>query len=203
MALLPQDPRSQKLFVVTLLAVAAAALFYQYRWSPKNEGLTAIETHVKTLDSLNRAAKLDAARGNAAKMRAEADAYARQLSVMRRLVPTENEVPALLDAVSESARRVGLEFADVVPDGVVVGDQYDTYRYRIGIYGPYHKVAEFLTNIGSLPRIVAPINVTLNPTARLGERKPKKDEQFLEARMQIQTFVAHTSAKAPAGAGAQ
>ena len=75
--------------------------------------------------------------------------------------------------------------------------------YRIGIYGPYHKVAEFLTNIGSLPRIVAPINLSLNPTARLGERKPKKDEQFLEARMQIQTFVAHTSAKAPAGAGAQ
>jgi len=118
-------------------------------------------------------------------------------------VPTENEVPALLDAVSESARRVGLEFADVVPDGVVVGDQYDTYRYRIGIYGPYHKVAEFLTNIGSLPRIIAPINLSLNPTARTGERKPRKDEQFLEARMQIQTFVAHTSAKAPAGAGAK
>jgi len=183
--------------------VAGAALYYQYIWSPKNVELQAVQARVEALDSLNKMAKIDASRGNAAKMRAEADAFQRQLSVMRRLVPTSNEVPALLDAVSDAARRAGLEFADVVPDGVTNGDQYDTYRYKIGVYGPYHRLAEFLSNVGSLPRIIAPINLTLGPTARVGERKPRPGEQFLEARMQIQTYVAHASAKAPAGAGAK
>jgi type IV pilus assembly protein PilO len=139
-------------------------------------------------------------------MRAEADNYSRQLDVLRRLVPTENEVPALLDAVSESARRAGLEFSDVVPDGVVQGDQFDAYRYKIGVIGPYHRLAEFLTNVGSLPRIVAPINVSLVPSVRATtERKPVKGEQFLEARMQILTYVVHPTPKpAPsAGAGGQ
>ena len=38
------------------------------------------------------------------------------------------------------------------------GDQFDTYKYKIGVVGPYHQVAAFLANIASLPRIVAPIN---------------------------------------------
>ena len=53
------------------------------------------------------------------------------------------------------------------PDGVVNGDQFDTYRYKLAVTGPYHQVAEFLANIGSLPRIVAPINVALSPSTRV------------------------------------
>jgi type IV pilus assembly protein PilO len=204
MALLPQNPRDQKLLVLGMLVVGLGALYQQYMWTPKNVDLQAVEKRVVMLDSLNRTAKIEVAQGTAAKMRIEADAYQRQLNVLRRLVPTENEVPALLDAVSEAARRAGLEFSDVVPDGVSQGDQFDAYRYRIGVVGPFHKLAEFLVNVGSLPRIVAPINLTLTPSGRTGgERRPVKGEQFLEARLQIQTYVVHSSPKAASGAGGQ
>jgi type IV pilus assembly protein PilO len=206
MGLLPQTPRDQKLLVLGMLVVGLATVYQQYMWTPKNADLDIVEKRVVFLDSVNRAAKIEVAQGTAAKMRAEADNYSRQLDVLRRLVPTENEVPALLDAVSESARRAGLEFSDVVPDGVVQGDQFDAYRYKIGVIGPYHRLAEFLTNVGSLPRIVAPINVSLVPSVRATtERKPVKGEQFLEARMQILTYVVHPTPKpAPsAGAGGQ
>jgi type IV pilus assembly protein PilO len=204
MGLLPQSGRDQKLLMVGMLVVGLATVYHQYVWTPKTAELDIIETRVVKLDSMNRAAKIEVAQGTAAKMRAEADNYQRQLDVLRRLVPTENEVPALLDAVSESARRAGLEFSDVVPDGVVQGDQFDAYRYKIGVIGPYHRLAEFLANVGSLPRIVAPINLSLvlssKPTT---ERKPTKGEQFLEARMQIQTYVVHPSPKPASGAGGQ
>jgi type IV pilus assembly protein PilO len=204
MALLPQNPRDQKLLVMGMLVLGLGALYQQYLWTPKNVDLLAVEKRVVMLDSINRAAKIEVAKGTAAKMRAEADAYSRQLAVLRRLVPTENEVPALLDAVSEAARRAGLEFSDVVPDGVVAGDQFDAYRYKIGLVGPFHRLAEFLVNVGSLPRIVAPINLSLVPSTRVnGERRPRKDEQFLEARLQIQTYVVHSSPKAASGAGGQ
>jgi type IV pilus assembly protein PilO len=195
MALLPQNPRDQKLLIVAILAIGLAAAYQQLVWSPKNDELHATEVRVETLDSLNRLAKLEVAKGTATQMKREADEYARELAVLRRLVPTQNEVPALLEAVSTAARRAGLELSDVAPDGVINGDQFDTYRYKLGVTGPYQKVAEFLTNIGSLPRIVAPINVSLTPTARVGEIKPKKNEQFLDAKFGIQTYVAHAALK--------
>ena len=40
MALLPQNPRSQKLVVVTLLSVGLAAVYQQLVWTPKNTELS-------------------------------------------------------------------------------------------------------------------------------------------------------------------
>ncbi len=201
MALLPQNPRSQRLLFVAILALGLTGVYYQYLWSPKHAELVAIEARLDTLDSLNRAAKTDAAKGNSTKMKREAEAYGRELAVLRRLVPTENEVPALLESISSAARRAGLELSDVQPDSKIEGDQFDTYRYKLGVTGPYHQIGAFLVNIGSLPRIVAPINLSLTPTARTGELKPKPNEQFLDAKFQVQTYVAHASKRTPKVAG--
>jgi type IV pilus assembly protein PilO len=198
MAIIPTIPRDRNLLLVAILAIGLAVVYEQLYWAPKHEELKVLAVRLDTLDSLNRLAKKEVARGSAAKMKQEADAFARELSVLRRLVPTENEVPALLESVSTAARRAGLELVDVQPDAVVNGDQFDTYKYKLGVTGPYHQVAEFLSNIGSMPRIVAPINLTLAITSRTGELRPKKGEQFLDARFGIQTYVAHTSMKADA-----
>lgn len=195
MALLPQNPRDQKLLVLALAVVGLAVGYQQMYWTPKNEELKLLAVRLETLDSLNRIAKADVARGTATKMKQEAEEFARQLAVLRHLVPTENEVPSLLESISTAARHVGLELSDVQPDGVINGDQFDTYRYRLGVTGPYHQVAAFLSNVGSLSRIIAPINLAVAPTTRTGEMRPKKLEQFLDARFQVQTYVAHTSEK--------
>src|SRR5262245_47653923 len=117
MALLPQRPRDQRLLIVAMLAIGLAALYQQLVWAPKNQDLSVLATRLNMLDSLNRIAKSEVANGSAAK-RKEVDALARELSVLRRLVPTENEVPALLESISRAARRVGLEISDIAPDGV-------------------------------------------------------------------------------------
>jgi type IV pilus assembly protein PilO len=202
MALLPQNSRDQKMVIVAILAIGLAVVYQQLVWTPKHNELQATAVRLDTLDSLNKQAKAEVAKGTATKMKAEGEAYSRELAVLRHLVPTENEVPALLESVSSAARRAGLELSDVQPDGVVNGDQFDTYKYKLGVTGPFHQVADFLTNVGTLPRIVAPINLTLAPTSRTGELKPKKNEQFLDARFQIQTYVAHAAPKAGAKAGA-
>jgi type IV pilus assembly protein PilO len=195
MALLPQNPRSQKLLVLTLLSIGLAAVYQQLVWTPKNKELTMIAVRLDTLDSLNKLAKSEVAKGTATKMKQEADTYARELAGLRHLVPMENEVPALLESISTAARHAGLELSDVQPDGILDGDQFNTYKYKLGVTGAYHQVGEFLANVGSLSRIVAPINLTLTPSSRVGERKPKKDQQFLDARFQIQTYVARASVK--------
>ncbi|HXT18468.1 MAG TPA: type 4a pilus biogenesis protein PilO [Gemmatimonadaceae bacterium] len=200
MALLPQNPRDQRLVIVAILAVGLAGVYQQLYWTPKRDDLHLIEVRLDTLDSLNKVAKLEVAKGTATKMKQEADAYARELNTLRHLVPTSNEVPPLLESISNAARSAGLELSAVAPDGVIQGDQFDTYKYKIGVVGPYHKVGAFLANIGSLPRIVAPINLSLNPTSRTGELRPKRDEAFLDASFGIETYVAHGPPPGPTAA---
>ena len=198
MALLPQNPRDQKLLIVAILSIGLAGVYQQLVWTPKHQELTALAVRLDTLDSLNRIAKADVARGTATKMKLEADAYARELIVLRHLVPTQNEVPALLESISTAARRAGLEFSDVTPDGITNGDQFDTYRYKLAVTGPFHQISEFFTNIGSLNRIVAPINIAMVPSNRQGgELRPRKNEQLLDVRFQVQTYVAHTAQLEP------
>jgi type IV pilus assembly protein PilO len=204
MAFLPQTQRDQKLAVVVILAIGLAAVYWQYAWTPKHVTQVTLTAHLDTLDSLNHQTKIEVAKGNAAQMKRDAAAYSRELEVLEHLVPTSNEVPALVESISSAARRAGLELSDVAPDGVVNGDQFDTYRYKLGVTGPYHQIGEFLANIATLPRIVAPINLSLTPSSRVGEIKPKKNEQLLDAKFQIQTYVTHAAVKpaAPVKEGA-
>ena len=163
MPLLPQDPRKQKMVLVTVLSLGLAGAYYQLVAVPQGEVIAAAEAHVDSLELAN--AKVAAAvRGGAVnKIKSEAAAYRRDLDALRQLVPTGNEVPALLEEVSTAARRAGLDIASVEPLPVIPGEEFDTYRYKISIAGAYHPLAEFLTNVGSLTRIIAPANLQLEP----------------------------------------
>ena len=192
MALLPQNQRDQIMVFVTIIAIAAMGVFYQYVWSPKQETLNALEERVDKLTQLNDKIDREVRRGNLAKLKAEGQRYRRDLAVLRQLVPTVNEVPGLLEQVSTAARRVGLDLSDVQPEDVVRGDHFDVHRYRIGLAGDYHAIARFLTNVGSLTRIVAPINLQLVPTSKQLPRQLPKEHRLIEARLQIQTYVARS-----------
>jgi type IV pilus assembly protein PilO len=193
MALGPQNQRDQIMVVVAFVAVAAMGLFYQYVWSPKQETLNALEARVEKLTQLNDKIDREVKRGNLAKLKAEGERYRRDLAVLRQLVPTVNEVPGLLEQVSTAARRVGLDLSDVQPEEVVVGVHFDVHRYRIGLAGDYHAIARFLTNVGSLTRIVAPINLQLAPSSKNLPRVLPREHRLVEARLQIQTYVARTA----------
>lgn len=192
MALLPTGRNDQIKLMVVILFLAIAGLYYQYVWTPKGLTLDTAQLHVDSLNAMNQRAKLDVARGSIDKLAAQANEYGSEVDIMRQLVPTGNEVPALLEAVSTAARQVGLDISSVSPGPVVQGDQFDTYRYKLGVTGPYHKIAEFLTNVGELRRIVAPINLALTPSSAI-DRNKDPSIRLLDATFDIQTYVAHTS----------
>ena len=193
--------RDKGMAAATLIALLLGYAFYSYVYAPKAEELDATQARVDTLLVGNQRAKSELAQGKTVELRAEADRYAQDLEVMRRLVPTGNEVPALLEQVSTAARRVGLDISDVQPEPQLAGDQYDAYKYRLSVRGAYHQIADLLTNIGSLQRIVAPINLTLTPSGAIDPRKQRSRTQPIEARFEIQTYVARTvvqpAARAP------
>src|SRR3954468_7952105 len=163
MALLPTNSRDQKMMLYAVVPIALAIAYWYLLWSPQNVLLGETQSHVDSLLVINQRAKAELAQGKTAELKAEAEQYSQDLEVMRQLVPTGNEVPALLEQVSTAARRVGLDIADVQPLPQLTGDQYDAYKYRMSVKGSYHQIGDFLANVGSLQRIVAPINLSLSP----------------------------------------
>src|SRR5690242_21791380 len=191
MALLPARQRDQILLIVIVLSLGAVGGYFMYMYGDKASQIATLDAHVQALEAMNTKVKSDIKSGAFDRARKEAQRFERELAILSRLVPSTNEVPALLDQVSTAARRAGLELQDVAPAGPQPGEEFDTYKYRVGVMGGYHEVAQFLTNIATLDRIVAPMNLYLTVTQGKGEKRPKSGESLLDAKFDIQTYVSH------------
>ena len=185
--------RDQMLISAIVLSIALAGAYGYFMYKPRLQQLDALQQHVDALDKKNQQAKADVASGSVAKLVSQAKEYEATLKVLQQLVPTSNEVPALLENVSTAARRVGLDLASVEPMPVITGEQFDTYRYKVSVKGGYHALAGFLTNVGSLNRIVAPVALDVKQQSPQDKKKarPKDGESTLETDFQIQTYIAH------------
>jgi Tfp pilus assembly protein PilO len=185
----PANQREQLLLVGAIVALAAIGGYWYLQYSPKSLELDGVKAHIDTLTVQNEASQREVARGTASTLKAEAAMYGRMLTVMRTLVPSANEVTILIDEISNAARRTGLDIGGLQAPTIINGDVFDTHKYKLNVTGPYHKVSAFLTNIGSLQRIVAPINVSLAPPQ--GSKKSAvPGEQLLDVAFEIQTYVA-------------
>src|SRR5687767_8800671 len=182
--------RDQVLISVSIMAIALGGAFGYFMYMPKRAQLARIEEHVLALDAKNEHARKELASGSAARLTGQAAEFRASLAVLQELVPKTNEVPALLENVSTAARRVGLDLASVEPMPVIEGEMFDTYRYKLSVKGQYHDIAGFLTNVGSLNRIVAPVAVDVKGFDKRmrGPKAPTQADLLTE--FQIQTYIA-------------
>ena len=203
MSLIPKAKRDQIKFAISFAALALAVAYYVYPYASRDEQIALDAERVVTLDEANQKAAREFASGNIETLRSQAAENRSALVVMRRLVPTGNEVPALLEEVSTAARRAGLDVGGVTPEPVIEGERFDTYRYTVTIIGGYHQFGEFLANVGSLPRIVAPVNFSIvtGTGARGAPARPTintADKSSLASTITLQTYVERTSPVKPA-----
>ncbi len=205
MAGLPTNQRDQTLLFLAFLGVVGAGAYWYFVFSPKQESLATVATHVDSLDAGNQRAKAQLARGSVATIREEAQRLRANLELMRTLVPAGNEVPALLEQVSTAARRVGLEIGYIEPEPVIQGEQFDTYRYKLRAIGDYHEIGALLTGIASMTRIVAPLGLQLQVSGVAGGAGAKSqaspDRVPLQASFTIQTYAVKTSLSDDSGNG--
>src|SRR6476620_10016996 len=194
--------KEQSLVGIGVAAVFVLVAYWYFLYKPKSQEMAATQAHVDSLDRKNQQAKADIAQGSLQKLRAQSAEYDQSLRVMRQLVPRSNEVPALLEDISTAARRVGLDLASVEPMPVLPGEQFDTYRYKLGVIGGYHPVGQFLSNVGSLNRIIAPVTmaIKLHPVANNTKARLKKGESLVDTEFQVQTYVARTTPYVPPSA---
>lgn len=196
MAIGPQSQRDQILTAIAIVAFALVGAYWYFVYDPNTANVDTLALHVDSLDAKNQSAKAQLAKGTTEQIRAEAASYRENLELMRTLVPAGNEVSALIEQVSTAARRAQLDLAGLEPEPMIEGEMFDTYRYKIKVNGSYHDVAQVLTNIASLNRIVAPMNLNLQ-IPQQNAPKAVAGKQALASVFEIQTYVVRTSPPKP------
>ncbi|HXF94500.1 MAG TPA: type 4a pilus biogenesis protein PilO [Gemmatimonadales bacterium] len=200
---LPTDRRSQVFLLITMLALAGVYATWTYLVQPVRQEIVAVRAQLDTIDSIVRLAKAELAKGSKDEVERQVRSYGGMLAIMRQLVPEKNEVPTLIDDVSNRSKVRGITIGRIQPLSVEPGAPFDTYKYRLEVYGRYDQVGEFLSDVASLPRIVVPEELVLRPAAQQAQRFLNDTSgALLEAIFTIRTFVkSPTRAPAPAAPG--
>jgi type IV pilus assembly protein PilO len=191
MALPPLDPQMRKNLMLGGVMIALLGyLFYDYVYSPRQAEVEVLRTRVEELRTRNSAARA-LTKGVGTDVEGTLALYRRQLQSVEGLIPSSEELPDLLDAISAEAQRTNVEIALIQPSGATEEDYYTRRAYDMAVVGRYHDVGDFLTRVASLPRIVTPLNLTLAPSsASAGSATPAQaDAVRVEARFSIESYV--------------
>src|SRR5438034_4125943 len=200
---LPTDQRGQLMALLVLAALAGGYFFWTKKHKPDIVAITSANQESDSLEKIVAAAKADLASGSIEDLRRRVEEYQGSLELMRRLVPERNEVPTLIDDISTKAKVRGITLGKIQPLTPEIGAPFDTYRYRLEVYGHFDQVGEYLADIASLPRIVVPQDVALS-RAPPATAKLLSDTAgaLLLAEFTLRTFVKSTSPPPkPAAAG--
>ena len=190
MALLPQDRQSQVMLLITILMAGLGWAFWTYWEQPTSQQIAVTRVEIDSLQRVIERAKQDLQSGTVEDLRRKVEQYTALLSVMRRLVPEKNEVPALIDDISTKAKVRGVTIGRLEPLAVEAGSPFDTYKYRLEIIGHYDQLGEFLSDIASLSRIIVPQDLILRPAQQQAQRLLADTlGALLEAQFAIRTFV--------------
>lgn len=198
---LTQKDRQQLLVLLILLAVGAAGAFWFLWRDPKADEVGALRREIDSLQARVDSARRALREGTIEQLRQRIGAYEADLALMRRLVPTENEVPQLIDDIASRASLRRVQIAEITPLSTEAAGLFSAQQYRFIVFGRYDQIGEFLADVASLPRIMVPHTVTLNPANPTAQQTYQDTTgALLEARFQLRTFV-KTPASEAAGAG--
>ena len=128
---------------------------------------------------------------NKQKKAANYDAYKAQLAQMQqsfgtmlRQLPGKTEIPSLIVDISQTGLAAGLQEKLFQPQSEIPKDFYAEKPIKIRLSGGYHEIANFVSGIASLPRIVTLHDINITP-----EEKDVYDRLTMEVTAQTYRYL--------------
>ena len=123
--------------------------------------LTRVQEEEKTLrvtfeNKQRKAANYDAYKAQLAQME-------QSFGTMLRQLPGKTEIPSLIVDISQTGLAAGLQEKLFQPQGEVTRDFYAEKPITISLSGGYHEIANFVSGVASLPRIVTLHDINITP----------------------------------------
>jgi len=190
------DSQKKAVFLAVLMIGGLGYVGYNNVYKPQQEEIAQLEERLGRLEAQNRTARRLTAEEGRSEVERRLGFYREQLVQVEGLIPSSEELPDLLDAISTEAQRSGVELALIQPVGASAEQYYTRRTYELAVNGSYHEIASFLTEIASLRRIITPINLRV---ATRGNEQGVADGE-LQAKFAIETYVLPSEGLPTAGA---
>jgi type IV pilus assembly protein PilO len=95
--------------------------------------------------------------------RKQLDQMEQSFGTMLRQLPGETEIPSLIVDISQTGLAAGLQEKLFQPQSEIPKDFYAEKPIVIHLSGSYHDIANFVSGIAALPRIVTLHNINVRP----------------------------------------
>lgn len=166
-----QDPEAIKKIGIAPLPIRIGAIVilvaailiggYKYSIAPERQTIDRLIAEEAELKN-----KFEAQSRKAANLKAyqeQLDEMKRSFGSMLRQLPNTTEVESLLVDLSQTSAANSLKVDFFKPTGEVMKEFYSEYPIEMRVFGQYHELAKFVSDVAALPRIVTLHNITIVP----------------------------------------
>ncbi len=95
--------------------------------------------------------------------KAQLDQIEQSFGTMLRQLPGETEIPSLIVDISQTGLAAGLQEKLFQPQAEIPKDFYAEKPIKIRLSGGFHEIANFVSGVAALPRIVTLHDITITP----------------------------------------
>ena len=189
MSILPSDSLRRSAVLIALLALSAVYFVYTYMYVAREEQADEIRLRLADLGAQSHTVRPEDSLDQPELVR-RIEVYEAHLARLEELIPSNEEVASLLEAISVQEALTGVEVTMLRPELPEAGELYDRWSYELAVKGDYHAIGSFLTAVASLERIMAPADLVLDS----GSPSNSNAEQpgalsTIVARFRIRTYV--------------
>jgi type IV pilus assembly protein PilO len=169
-----------KIISIVALILIPLITFYFSVYSPKNKQLSQLKqkkiTLLETIRKVERNAK------DIGKRRAEMQEAQLMFQKASNLLPQKQEIPTLLEGISDLGRNAGLNIVSFKPGQENTLEFYAEIPVSIELSGPYHNIGVFLDQISKMSRIVTVASLAISNPQKI------EGEMILQSSIQLKTF---------------
>ncbi|WP_025457991.1 type 4a pilus biogenesis protein PilO [Neisseria polysaccharea] len=141
-----------RLFIALLVVAAMLGLGYAGLFKSQMESLEEYEAKETELKNTYKQKSIDAASLN--NLRDELASIRSAFDIMLKQLPTDAEIPNLVQELHQAGSSNGLRLDSVMPQPPVDDGPIKRLPYSISITGNYEQISQFTRDVGSLSRII-------------------------------------------------
>ncbi len=141
-----------KLALAGLVVAGVLVLGYVALFRSQLETLDAANTKEIELKETYTKKSIEAA--NLDNLKAELDAIRSSFNVLLKQLPTDAEIPNLIQELHQAGATNGLRMDSVTPSAPVNDGPIQVLPYEIAITGKYGQISQFARDVGTLSRII-------------------------------------------------
>jgi len=143
---------NQQFIIIVLIFAVCAFAYYVYLLEPLDRKYYDSASTFKQMES--RLSDFRMRVQELPKIKAQTDSLLAEVNELGKLLPKEEEIPALLRAITNKAQKYGLQLDSLAPAKLTPQQNYKEIPFQVNLRGRYNSVGSFLADIGQESRII-------------------------------------------------